>query len=76
MTNNILSTAQQIWLQKLGGAINPVQDFNDNTIWDEPSNTQKSASNIQKSVLEDETAKVNSSQQVKADSGGLPPGER
>lgn len=75
-TNNILSTAQQIWLQKLGGAKNPVRQFTDNTSWDEPSDIQKSTSNIQKSVLEDATEKVNSSQEIKADTGGRRRGER
>lgn len=28
-TNNILSMAQQVWLQKLGGAKNPVRELND-----------------------------------------------
>lgn len=88
-TNNILSTAQQIWLQKLGGANNPVRQFTENTGWDEPPNTRKSASIVQKSVVEDEaenisiqevkadeTGKVNYPPEVKANSGGLRPGER
>lgn len=89
-TNNILSTAQQIWLQKLGGAKNPVSRFTENTSWDELPNTQKLASKAQKSVFgdeaekinsskevqADETGKVNSSPEVKAKSGGLRPGER
>ncbi|KAI4368465.1 hypothetical protein MLD38_017021 [Melastoma candidum] len=29
LTNNILSTAQQVWLQKLGGAKNPMQQFSE-----------------------------------------------
>lgn len=75
-TNNILSTAQQIWLQKLGGAKNPLRQFSDNSmIREEPSDIQKSVLNIKKSVVEDETEKVVSSG-VKADSGGLRPGER
>ncbi|ONK71206.1 uncharacterized protein A4U43_C04F5980 [Asparagus officinalis] len=72
-TNNILSTAQQI--QKLGGAKNPVRQFTDNIDLDEPLNSQKSISNMQKIVLEDENRKVNSSQEVKSVSGPRP-GER
>ncbi|XP_010932280.1 ALBINO3-like protein 1, chloroplastic [Elaeis guineensis] len=75
-TNNILSTAQQIWLQKLGGAKNPVKEYIDRTIRDESSNIPNSVSNIEKSILDIETQKAKSSQGEKASPGGLPRGER
>lgn len=75
-TNNILSTAQQIWLQKLGGAKNPVKEYIDRTIRDESSNIPNSVSNIQKSMLDIETQKAKSIQGEKATPGGLPRGER
>ncbi|XP_073098899.1 uncharacterized protein [Elaeis guineensis] len=58
-TNNILSTAQQIWLQRLGGAKNAVKEYIDKTTRDESSNILKTASNIQKSMLDAETEKAN-----------------
>ncbi|KAI3452637.1 hypothetical protein Pfo_009301 [Paulownia fortunei] len=36
-TNNILSTAQQVWLRKLGGAKNKVKQFSDDSIKKEQS---------------------------------------
>lgn len=42
-TNNILSTAQQVWLQKMGGANNPVKQLSNDTIGNgEQSKTLKS----------------------------------
>ncbi|KAJ3683540.1 hypothetical protein LUZ60_013767 [Juncus effusus] len=38
LTNNILSTSQQIWLQKLGGAKNPVKDYLERVSKDENIN--------------------------------------
>ncbi|KAG0494084.1 hypothetical protein HPP92_005078 [Vanilla planifolia] len=49
LTNNILSTAQQIWLQKLGGAKNPIRQFSDETRKEEASNILKSLSDLQRS---------------------------
>ncbi|KAK2999513.1 hypothetical protein RJ639_023279, partial [Escallonia herrerae] len=40
LTNNLLSTAQQVWLQKLGGAKNPVKQFSDDIIKEEQSKIQ------------------------------------
>ncbi|XP_030541927.1 ALBINO3-like protein 1, chloroplastic [Rhodamnia argentea] len=45
LTNNILSTAQQVWLQKFGGAENPLkQSGSNNTIKLDETRNQKSAS--------------------------------
>ncbi|KAK8537299.1 hypothetical protein V6N12_043465 [Hibiscus sabdariffa] len=41
LTNNILSTAQQVWLQKLGGAKNPAKQINDDIIKEEQARLQK-----------------------------------
>ncbi|CAA6668234.1 unnamed protein product [Spirodela intermedia] len=40
-TNNILSIGQQIWLQKLGGAKNPVKEFSDKIVREQPQSVQK-----------------------------------
>lgn len=66
LTNNILSTIQQVWLQKLGGAKNPVMQFTD--IAEEEVQVQKpvSGSNTQKK----------SRQEEKLTPEGLHPGER
>uniref|UniRef100_A0A5B6ZEG1 Membrane insertase YidC/Oxa/ALB C-terminal domain-containing protein n=1 Tax=Davidia involucrata TaxID=16924 RepID=A0A5B6ZEG1_DAVIN len=67
-TNNILSTAQQVWLQKLGGAKNSVGQFSDNTIKEEQSQ-------IQKSIFET-SATQEAREGEKLTSDGLRPGER
>ncbi|MQL98298.1 hypothetical protein Taro_031008 [Colocasia esculenta] len=66
-TNNVLSTAQQIWLQKFGGARNPVKEFSDKM-------SRELQQNIQKPDNEVDSKKFNSSQDVKSSSVGLPPG--
>ncbi|KAK1403233.1 ALBINO3-like protein 1, chloroplastic [Heracleum sosnowskyi] len=43
LTNNILSTAQQVWLQKLGGAKNPVIQSSNDSVIQELSKKQISA---------------------------------
>ncbi|KAL3511384.1 hypothetical protein ACH5RR_030785 [Cinchona calisaya] len=68
-TNNILSTAQQVWLQKLGGAENPVKKFNDDTL-------RKELSQIQKSVSGATTPKQLGKEGENLTSEGLRPGER
>uniref|UniRef100_A0A2P2JAD5 Membrane insertase YidC/Oxa/ALB C-terminal domain-containing protein n=2 Tax=Rhizophora mucronata TaxID=61149 RepID=A0A2P2JAD5_RHIMU len=40
-TNNILSTLQQVWLQKLGGARNPARQFNDDIFKEDQLNNGK-----------------------------------
>ncbi|CAL9753983.1 unnamed protein product [Musa acuminata subsp. burmannicoides] len=75
LTNNILSTAQQIWLQKLGGANNPVQDYINSATRDEASERQKTPSLMQKSVSEIEMSKSSQGQQEEI-SDGLRRGER
>ncbi|KAL6638695.1 hypothetical protein ACP70R_023806 [Stipagrostis hirtigluma subsp. patula] len=41
LTNNILSTAQQVWLQKLGGAKNPVKEYIDKLSREDLTNVGK-----------------------------------
>ncbi|CAL5349769.1 unnamed protein product [Camellia sinensis] len=67
LTSNILGTAQQVWLQKLGGAKNPVSKFSDNII--------KEQSQIRKSILETSTTKTELKVE-KLTSEGPCPGER
>eukprot|EP00262_Sarcandra_glabra_P003574 TRINITY_DN1431_c0_g1_i1.p1 TRINITY_DN1431_c0_g1~~TRINITY_DN1431_c0_g1_i1.p1 ORF type:complete len:540 (+),score=95.07 TRINITY_DN1431_c0_g1_i1:110-1729(+) len=68
-TNNILSTTQQIWLQKMGGAKIPVRQYEDETIGIEKNN-------IRKSAVEIDSKKLESKQEEKSSSGKLHPGER
>ncbi|GMH31100.1 hypothetical protein Nepgr_032943 [Nepenthes gracilis] len=63
-TNNILSTAQQVWLQKLGGAKTPLLPFSNDSSNEERSQIQQSVSEIKSMQVE-----------VKP-STGLRPGER
>ncbi|CAI9093307.1 OLC1v1028777C1 [Oldenlandia corymbosa var. corymbosa] len=65
LTNNILSTAQQVYLQKLGGAENPMKQFNDDI-------AKKELSQIQKST----TATKTDDRVEKPTSEGPRPGER
>ncbi|XP_052204916.1 ALBINO3-like protein 1, chloroplastic [Diospyros lotus] len=66
-TNNILSTAQQVFLQKLGVANNPISKIGDNII-------KEKQSQIQESVFETSTTKVAGEGKVNKD--GIRPGER
>lgn len=68
-TNNILSTAQQVWLQKLGGAANPMIQFTDDMIKEEKPQ-------IQKSALEISSTKKVARLGEKPTSTGPSPGER
>ncbi|KAL7261246.1 hypothetical protein ACSBR1_006815 [Camellia fascicularis] len=68
-TNNILSMAQQVFLQKSGVAKNPVSKFSDNII------KKEEQSQIQKSVFEMSTI-IKEPQVEKLTSEGLRPGER
>ncbi|KAM4109648.1 hypothetical protein ACB094_03G135100 [Castanea mollissima] len=70
-TNNILSTAQQVWLQQLGGAKNPVGIFTEDVIKEEQIQNQKSISELQ--VL---ATKTEERQEEKLTSAGPRPGER
>ncbi|KAL0421488.1 UNVERIFIED_CONTAM: ALBINO3-like protein 1, chloroplastic [Sesamum latifolium] len=78
-TNNILSTVQQVWLRKLGGAKNPIQQFSDDSIKKEQSQVLKSISEEQsqvlKSISEAPAAKVVKKEE-KLTSEGPRPGER
>ncbi|KAL9271373.1 ALBINO3-like protein [Drosera capensis] len=92
LTNNILSTAQQVWLQKLGGASNPLQkinEINDNILKEELAQVSQKQSSI--SELKSATAvenqsytgelnsisEFNSTKTVESQSStGLRPGER
>ncbi|XVE92271.1 hypothetical protein REPUB_Repub01dG0082300 [Reevesia pubescens] len=68
-TNNILSTAQQVWLQKLGGAKNPAKQLNDDIIKEEQVRLQKSLSELN-------TTRKEAKQEEKLTPEGLLPGER
>lgn len=68
-TNNILSTAQQIWLQKLGGAKNLVKEFSDDAGKKELPKMQISASDV---ALKEKRTKAGEQRT----SEGLRPGER
>ncbi|XP_022776223.1 ALBINO3-like protein 1, chloroplastic isoform X2 [Durio zibethinus] len=68
-TNNILSTAQQVWLQKLGGAKNPVKQLNDDIIKEEQVRLQKSLSELNATRKETKL-------EEKLTPEGLRPGER
>lgn len=67
-TNNILSTAQQVWLQKLGGAQNPLKQFNDDIVTKELSQMQKSIPKTTSTKMTDKGENLTSE--------GLRPGER
>ncbi|RCV39971.1 hypothetical protein SETIT_9G014200v2 [Setaria italica] len=51
LTNNILSTAQQVWLQKLGGAKNPVKEYIEKLSREELTNVRKNESAVQSEPL-------------------------
>lgn len=68
-TNNILSTAQQIWLQKLGGAKNPVKALKDDVVMKEQLQMQKS---MQEAITKENTTEAGE----QSTSEGLRPGER
>lgn len=53
-TNNILSTLQQIWLQKLGGAKNPLRQVLDDNVKNvDLMQVQKSVSNLNSTKIEE-----------------------
>ncbi|KAL5684337.1 hypothetical protein ACJX0J_010722, partial [Zea mays] len=64
LTNNILSTAQQVWLQKLGGAKNPVKEYIDKLSREESTNVQKNGSTVQSKPLP-KLSKAQPSQELK-----------
>ncbi|XP_062212997.1 ALBINO3-like protein 1, chloroplastic [Phragmites australis] len=51
LTNNILSTAQQVWLQKLGGARNPVKEYIDKLSREGSTNVGKYESAVKSDSL-------------------------
>ncbi|XP_061369914.1 ALBINO3-like protein 1, chloroplastic [Gastrolobium bilobum] len=53
LTNNILSTAQQTWLQKLGGAKNPVMQVQDDIMKDDLKQIQKPVSKLNSKKTEE-----------------------
>ncbi|TKY47712.1 ALBINO3 protein 1 [Spatholobus suberectus] len=69
LTNNILSTAQQVWLQKLGGAKNPVRQVPDDIMKDDLTQVQKSISKLN-------STKVGEARQSEKTSEGPQRGER
>lgn len=84
LTNNLLSTAQQVWLQKFGGAKNPISELSDTVIKEEEPQIRKSVSatksvstlNPTKSVSALTSTQKDAKQEVKLTSEGLRPGER
>ncbi|KAL2547289.1 ALBINO3-like protein 1 [Forsythia ovata] len=69
LTNNILSTAQQVWLRKLGGAKNLVGQLSDDII-------KKEQSQVLKSISEAPAAKKVTKKEENLTSEGIHPGER
>ncbi|KAF8708764.1 hypothetical protein HU200_030151 [Digitaria exilis] len=65
LTNNILSTAQQVWLQKLGGAKNPVKEYIDKLSREETANVRNNESSVQSDPLPN-LSKPQPSQEPKA----------
>lgn len=77
-TNNILSTVQQVWLQKLGGAKNPV--IQEDQLWiqktvSEINSTKMKTGEVEKLTPEDST-KPKAGQIENLTPEGLRPGER
>ncbi|XP_073315828.1 ALBINO3-like protein 1, chloroplastic [Primulina huaijiensis] len=70
LTNNILSTTQQVWLRKFGGAKKPVKQISDDTVKEEQSQSFKSMSEASP------TASKVVKKEEKLTSKGLRPGER
>uniref|UniRef100_A0A7C9EIB6 Membrane insertase YidC/Oxa/ALB C-terminal domain-containing protein n=1 Tax=Opuntia streptacantha TaxID=393608 RepID=A0A7C9EIB6_OPUST len=71
LTNNILSTAQQVWLQKMGGAKNPIPQLSEDMFKEEKQQPQKL-------ILKEEQTqppKLSQTEEV-SPSTGLRPGER
>ncbi|KAJ8758880.1 hypothetical protein K2173_002659 [Erythroxylum novogranatense] len=68
-TNNILSSVQQVWLQKLGGAKNPLKQFDDDSF-------KEDQLPIQKPVSESSSTKNKAAEGEKLTPEGLRPGER
>ncbi|KAG4975384.1 hypothetical protein JHK87_032205 [Glycine soja] len=69
LTNNILSTAQQVWLQKLGGAKNPVRQVPDDIMKNDLTQVQKSMSKLNSTTAEEARLSEKTSE-------GPQPGER
>ncbi|XVE74888.1 hypothetical protein DITRI_Ditri12bG0054700 [Diplodiscus trichospermus] len=67
LTNNILSTGQQVWLQKLGGAKNPAKKLNDDIIKEELVRLQNPELNA---------TRKKAKQEERSTQEGLRPGER
>ncbi|KAL5760035.1 hypothetical protein ACOSQ2_018873 [Xanthoceras sorbifolium] len=72
-TNNILSTAQQVWLQKLGNAKNPMSQLSD-IMKEDQLEIKKSVSELKSTELK--SIKKEASQAEKLTAEGLRPGER
>uniref|UniRef100_A0A1J3EJ02 ALBINO3-like protein 1, chloroplastic n=1 Tax=Noccaea caerulescens TaxID=107243 RepID=A0A1J3EJ02_NOCCA len=77
LTNNILSTAQQVWLQKYGGAKNPVEKLTNLVMKEDKTHKVDkpiSESQVQKSVSELKIPKEKVGEKVTPE--GPKPGER
>ncbi|PNT25369.1 hypothetical protein POPTR_008G182000v4 [Populus trichocarpa] len=69
LTNNILSTTQQVWLQKLGGAKNPVTKFSNDIV-------KEDQLQVQKPISELNSIQTKTRQEEKLTPEGSRPGER
>lgn len=69
LTNNILSSAQQIWLQKMGGANNPARKLKFESL-------EEDRSKVQEPVLFQTTSVQEPPKTEKPDAQGYRPGER
>ncbi|KAK7312021.1 hypothetical protein RJT34_10563 [Clitoria ternatea] len=58
LTNNILSTAQQVWLQKLGGARNPLRHVQEDVVNLKDNPTQNSISELIPTKMEEIVTKM------------------
>ncbi|CAN1295397.1 ALBINO3-like protein 1, chloroplastic [Linum perenne] len=75
-TNNVLSTLQQVWLQKLGGAKNPMKQLNDELIKKVKSEKPSLDLNSMKATAELTTTTKPATKEEKKTPEGLLPGER
>lgn len=56
-----MSTTQQVWLQKLGGAKNPVRNFSDDSIKEVQQKLQESVANVNSTKVAESRERENSS---------------
>lgn len=71
-TNNILSTAQQVWLQKMGGAKNPIGQLNEEIFMEKKTQPEEYVLETKSSQVDIKSTKI----EEISPSTGLRPGER